>query len=105
MARPPILGRPVLLACACPPIRHRPLVEPEGSDERWQQAALREPHHYDHHQLSRGTPRVEDGAFRRGEGFVALLTDKPLLLARGLTEPPRAHDMSRNRDISRDSHA
>jgi hypothetical protein len=43
---------------------------------------MREPRHHDHHQLRCGTQPVEDSTLRRGEGFVALLADKPLLLAR-----------------------
>ena len=43
---------------------------------------MREQRHYGHDQLSRGTQPVEDRAFRRGESFVALLTEKPLLFAR-----------------------
>src|SRR5215510_2547995 len=77
-----LLDRLPLLPCAGPPRCHRPLVEPEGSDDSLQRTTMREQCHHGYNQLSRRTQPVEDRAFRRREGFVALLTDKPLLLAR-----------------------
>lgn len=79
-----------LLACACPPIRDRPLVEPEGRDDSLPRAAMRQQRPHNPHQLSRGTQPVEDGACRRGEGFVALLADEPLRFARMETNIPLA---------------
>ena len=67
---------------ACPPRRHRPCVAPESRDARLPRTARREPCPHGHDPCSRRTQPVADGAFRRGNGFVALLTDKPLLLAR-----------------------
>ena len=79
-----------LLAGACLPIRHYPLVEPEGSDESLQWATMREQRHHEHHQCSRSPQPVEDGALRDGESFVALLADKPLLCARMEADIPLA---------------
>ena len=77
-----LLDRRPLLPCTCPPSRHRPLVEPEGRHDRLQRTTRREPCHHGHDQFSRRTQPGEDRACRSREGLMALLTNKPLRLAR-----------------------
>ena len=71
-----------LAASACPPRRHRPLVEPKGHHDGLQRTAMGEQRDDERHRLGRGAQAVEDRACRGGEGLAALRADEALVLAR-----------------------
>ena len=74
-------GLPLLTGTG-PPRGDRPLVKRKTRHNRLQGTPMGEQGHDDDHSFCRGTQPIEDRACGGAEGFVALMTDEPLLLPR-----------------------
>src|SRR4029453_18978806 len=71
-----------LLASACPPSRHGPLVEPKGRDDSLHWAAMREQRHHEAHRLGSSPQAVKYRTFRGAERLVTRGAKEALVLAR-----------------------
>src|SRR2546422_2803373 len=71
-----------LSTSAGPPSRYGPLVEPQSGHNRLHGTPMGEQGHDEDHRFCRGAQPIEDRACGRAEGFVARVTDEPLLLPR-----------------------
>ena len=74
--------RPARLARPGPPRRHRPLVAPQGHDDRVQRTPMGQERDHAGHRLGRGPQAVPCRAFRRGTRLPALQATEPPGLAR-----------------------
>jgi hypothetical protein len=77
-----LLHRLPLATGACPPISNGALVKPKSRHDRLHRTPMSEQGHDEHHGLCRGAQAIEDRTSAGAEGFVALVTDEALLLAR-----------------------
>src|SRR4029434_2048553 len=77
-----LLHRLPLATGACPPISNGALVKPKSRHDRLHRTPMSEQGHDEHHGLYRGAQAIEDRTSAGAEGFVALVTDEALLLAR-----------------------
>jgi hypothetical protein len=69
-------------ASACPPTRHRPLVEAERDNDGLQRTAMCQQRDHQAHRLGRGPQALQRRAFCSRERLMARRAEEPLVLAR-----------------------